>query len=337
MKPMTGEIVGAVVIGRNEGERLRACLASLRDAAHRVYVDSGSTDGSCELARQMGFAVIDLDMSKPFSAARARNTGIAFLTGRQPDLAFVQVVDGDCEVRPGWIDAAVGDLAADPRRAAVFGRRQERLPDRNAYHMACDDEWHVPTGEVGSCGGDALLRVAAFNEIGGYNPALIAGEEPDMCLRLRAKGWRIWSNGQEMTWHDVAIDRMGQWWKRAKRAGFAFTELVDLHGPNADVGWRKLVRSAIGWTAVNALAMAVAVAAVSGRSPALLALAAILLALSVVQIARMAWSKRAYGMRRAFQWAGLMMIAKAAQTQGWLQYQSQRFTRRRATLIEYKR
>lgn len=333
---MSSSTIGAVVIGRNEGERLRKCLASLQSVEHRVYVDSGSTDGSCDLARSLGFAVVDLDMSKAFSAARARNTGIEWLTARYPQLAFVQTVDGDCEVREGWIDTAVADLDSDPRRAVAFGRRRERNPSRNAYHAACDDEWNVALGEVGSCGGDALLRIAALQEVGGYNPALIAGEEPDMCLRLRGKGWRIWSNGREMTWHDVAIDRLDQWWKRSRRAGFAFAELVDLHGENADPSWRRLLRSAIGWTAVNTAIMPAITVAVLVPRPTVVALAAIPLALSALQMARMAWSKRSLGGLRAIQWAGLMMVAKAAQVQGFVQYKSQRFTRRRTTLIEYK-
>lgn len=334
---MNGD-TGVVIIGRNEGERLRACLLSLRTTESRVYVDSGSTDGSCELARSLGFGVVDLDMSVPFSAARARNTGIEWLLGQKPNLAFIQTVDGDCEVREGWMETARADLVSEPRRAVAFGRRREREPQRNAYHLACDDEWAVPPGTVNSCGGDAMLRVAALREVGGYNPALIAGEEPDMCLRLRQKGWSIWSNGQEMTWHDVAIDRMDQWWKRSRRAGFAFTELVALHGADADPAWRRLVNSALGWTAINLAAIGGLLLAALLGDWRLAALAAVPALLAAVQMARMARSKRRlYGTRRALQWAGLMMVAKAAQAQGWLQYRSQALTRRRATLIEYKR
>ena len=40
-------LTGAVVIGRNEGVRLRRCLLSLRAGVdYVVYVDSGSTDNS---------------------------------------------------------------------------------------------------------------------------------------------------------------------------------------------------------------------------------------------------------------------------------------------------
>lgn len=66
---------GVVVIGRNEGERLRQCLRSLLPTVVAVYVDSGSTDGSAKWARDNGAEVVDLDASVPFTAARVRNAG----------------------------------------------------------------------------------------------------------------------------------------------------------------------------------------------------------------------------------------------------------------------
>ena len=65
---------GAVVIGRNEAERLRHCLNSLLGGGLTiVYVDSDSVDGSAALARSLGAEVVQLDLSRPFTAARARN------------------------------------------------------------------------------------------------------------------------------------------------------------------------------------------------------------------------------------------------------------------------
>ena len=47
--------VGIVAIGRNEGERLHRCLNSVVGRGLTlVYVDSGSTDGSIKLARNLG-------------------------------------------------------------------------------------------------------------------------------------------------------------------------------------------------------------------------------------------------------------------------------------------
>ena len=328
---------GVVVIGRNEGERLVRCLASLHDADVRVYVDSGSTDDSCEQADRLGFEVVELDLSKGFSAARARNAGIDHLLRRNPELEFIQTVDGDCEVRDGWMDVALSDLQRDPQLAAVFGRRRERYPNRNAYHLACDDEWNVPHGQVNSCGGDAMFRVAALREVDGYNGALIAGEEPDMCLRMRQKGWRIWSNGQEMTWHDVAIDRMGQWWNRARRAGYAFARLVDLHGEAGDPAWRRLLNSALFWTAINVMAAISLVVLLISSNAFLSVLAIAFPTLSALQLIRMTRSKaNRLGVSGAFKWACLIMVAKAAQLRGWMDYSADKRARKSATLIEYK-
>ena len=176
-----------VIIGRNEGDRLKRCFASLPKAAQRIYVDSGSTDGSQDHARTLGITVVDLDTTIGFTAARARNAGLAIVRQSVDVPEFVQMIDGDCELDASWMDAAVDALRAEAGLAAVFGRRRERLPERSVYNRQCDDEWNVPIGYVASCGGDALFRLAALSAVGGYNPDLIAGEEPDLCS-LVARG-----------------------------------------------------------------------------------------------------------------------------------------------------
>ena len=103
---------GVVVIGRNEGERLRQCLMSLPRASVTVYVDSGSSDGSVQRARHLGADVIELDMRVPFTAARARNAGFRRLREISPDLEYVQFLDGDCELIDGWLEDAISFLNA---------------------------------------------------------------------------------------------------------------------------------------------------------------------------------------------------------------------------------
>lgn len=223
--------IGIVVIGRNEGERLKNCLTSIGGLAGPVvYVDSGSTDGSVATARAMGVDVVDLDMRAPFTAARARNEGFERVRQLAPGLPYVQFVDGDCEVVDSWLDAAVAFLDANPDVAAVCGRRRERHPERSIYNLLCDIEWNTPAGEAKACGGDVMMRAHAFATANGYRPSLIAGEEPELCVRLRAAGWRIWRLDREMTLHDAAMTRFVQWWIRSKRAGYAFAEGAALHG-----------------------------------------------------------------------------------------------------------
>jgi len=245
---MTELAVGAVIIGRNEGERLRACLASILPVSQAVvYVDSGSTDGSVGLARTMGAEVLSLDMNTPFTAARARNEGYRHLLERHPGIRYIQFVDGDCEVVAGWLDAATEHVESHPDCAVVCGRRRERHPQHSIYNHMCDLEWNTPIGDALSCGGDALFRVDALTQVNGYRDNLIAGEEPELCLRLRRNGWRIHRLDHEMTRHDAAITRWNQWWRRTVRAGHAFAEGAWLHGAPPDRHWVKETRRAVIW------------------------------------------------------------------------------------------
>jgi GT2 family glycosyltransferase len=219
-----------IAIGRNEGKRLGRCLDS---AAHEgvpvVYVDSGSTDGSPEIARGRGARVVELDPAIPFTAARARNEGLAEALGLQPDVELVQFVDGDCELVPGWLERGARALGADPALAVVCGRVRERERDRSVYNLLCDLEWDAPAGEARACGGNAMVRVKAFLEVGGFDARLIAGEEPELSVRLRRSGWRILRCGDDMVLHDSAMMRFGQWWRRTLRSGWAYAEGAALH------------------------------------------------------------------------------------------------------------
>jgi glycosyltransferase involved in cell wall biosynthesis len=228
---------GAVLIGRNEGASLKLCLRSLSAADCVVYVDSGSRDGSVQSARNLGIEVVELDLAIPFTAARARNAGFRRLREKVPGIRYVQYVDGDCEVRPDWPRSALVFLEAHGDVAVVCGRRRERYPERSVYNWLCDQEWNGPTGEVRACGGDAMMRVTAVEAAGGYRDDMIAGEEPELCVRLRAAGWRVWRLPDEMTLHDAAMSRFGQWWRRAVRAGYAFAQGAYLHGAAPERHW----------------------------------------------------------------------------------------------------
>lgn len=311
--------VEAVVIGRNEGARLMACIGSLKDRVRQVvYVDSGSDDGSAEAAGALGAKVVSLDMSQPFTAARARNAGLAELG---PGTAFVQFTDGDCTVQPGWIEAAGEFLKAHPKAAVACGRRREEHPEASVYNRLCDREWDTPPGEAAACGGDALMRVAPLRAAGGYREDLIAGEEPELCLRLRRAGWQVWRLDREMTLHDARMTRFSQWWKRSRRAGHAFAEGAALHGHGPEAHWVRETRRALAWGAV--LPLAVLAGLLFYKPAALLALAypAQLLRLTL----RDGWE------------AGLFQLAgKFAEAQGAAEFHLRRLGGRRRGLIEYR-
>ena len=238
---------GAIAIGRNEGDRLKRCLQSLSAAAIVIYVDSGSSDGSLQCAQELGAKVVELDLKLPFTAARARNAGLKLLREIAPDLSFVQFVDGDCEVRQDWHLHALSFLEAHKDFAVVCGRRRERYHERSIYNWLCDQEWNGPVGEVSGCGGDAMMRTFALNAMGGFREDMIAGEEPELCVRLRAASWRIWRLPDEMTLHDAAMTRFGQWWRRSVRAGYAFAQGAYLHGAPPERHWVWESRRAWLW------------------------------------------------------------------------------------------
>jgi GT2 family glycosyltransferase len=224
------ENIAVVVIGRNEGERLKRCLQSVvQQVGKVVYVDSGSTDGSVEYADFINVDVVQLDMAIPFSAGRARNEGFFFLLKKHPELKYVQFIDGDCELNEKWLTAAFTFLEDNISCAIAAGRRMEKFPKTSVYNMLCDIEWNTPIGETASCGGDFFIRCAAFIQVNGFNPVVIAGEEPDLCYRLRQKDWTIVRLGHPMTLHDAAITRFSQWWKRAVRSGHAYAQGYMLH------------------------------------------------------------------------------------------------------------
>lgn len=238
----------AVVIGRNEGERLATCLDSLAvSQVPVVYVDSGSSDGSVTRARSLGARILELDPARPFSAARARNEGFARAMSEFPSVEFVQFVDGDCELVPGWITGAEDFLERNPQVAIVCGRLQERHPGASVYNKLCSMEWDVGHGESSACGGIAMVRTAAFQSLGGFRADLIAGEEPELCVRLRAAGWKVWRLDSDMALHDASMTRFGQWWRRAVRAGYAFAEGAYLHGAAPERHWVRESRRAMAW------------------------------------------------------------------------------------------
>ena len=240
--------IGVVVIGRNEGERLRRCLESVSDITDRVvYVDSGSTDGSVAMVLDRGVGVVELDLHMPFTAARARNEGIKLLLKLAPGLDYVQFVDGDCELVAGWLETATAFLDVHKDVAMVCGRLRERYPEYSIYNLLCDIEWDTAIGVAKACGGIAMTRVEAFEAEGGYRADLIAGEEPELCVRLRAAGWKIWQLDTEMALHDAAMTHFGQWWKRSMRGGYAFAEGAYLHGAPPERHWVRESRRALIW------------------------------------------------------------------------------------------
>jgi len=323
--------LGIVIIGRNEGERLIDCLRSLQKAGTPVvYVDSGSTDGSIEAAQSMGATVKQLPQDRPFTAGRARNAGFHRLTELHPELKFVQFVDGDCKVADEWLAFARDYLQTHPAMAIVCGRRAETKPDQSLYNRFCDFEWNTPVGEADACGGDFMVIAQAYADIGGFNDGLIAGEEPEMCFRLRQQGWKIYRADKMMTHHDAAMTRFGQWLRRSTRAGYACAARAALHRHVPGGFCRRENLRIVFWAAALPLAILAAATMVSGWFLLLL------LAYPAQYLKLWIWVRRSGPEMPAARFALLLLIGKWPEFGGQLMFLSRWLRGAEQTLIEYK-
>jgi GT2 family glycosyltransferase len=330
--------VGIVVIGRNEGPCLPRCLRSVIHSSCRVvYIDSGSTDGSVALARELGVEAVELDASQPYTAARGRNTGFQWLECHAPDVRYVQFVDADTELAPGWLEAAAAELDARPRLGVVCGRLRELEPGRSIYTRLCDLEWDGPVGDLSHCGGICMMRAEALRAVGGYNAGMIAGEDPEICLRLRRAGWGVARIDAAMGVHDSRMMRFGQWWKRSRRAGHAFADMAAIHASGA---WgsecRQVIRS-LAWGLGGPSAALVCIA-LGFRTPWAWLGLPLIAALYAISIAR-TWSgrvRRGNSRRDAAVYAGFCALGKIPEALGVMRCWWGRVAGRRAALIEYK-
>ncbi|MBF2015723.1 MAG: glycosyltransferase [Rivularia sp. T60_A2020_040] len=327
------QFVGIVVIGRNEGNRLKQCLVSILGKVKTVvYVDSGSTDGSVELARSLAVNVVELDLSIPFTAARARNRGFEYLLQIEPSVEFVQFVDGDCLVVDGWLEKAIRVLNANPEVVVVCGRRREEFPTNSVYNRLCDIEWDTPVGEASSCGGDAMMRVSALKQVGGFNPTLIAGEEPELCVRLRQAGGKIWRIDAEMTLHDAQIMHFSQWWKRSIRNGHAYAEGAWLHGKPPEKHWVKESRRIWIWGFILPFLAVASAWLTKGISIILLLLAYGILLFRVYRYAK---TKQTLSSDALF-YGLFCVLDKFPGFIGQIQFHLSRLLKTKPTIVEYK-
>jgi GT2 family glycosyltransferase len=311
--------LGIVIIGRNEAAHLADCIDALPRDLPVVYADSASTDGSMDIAHAAGANTVALTSPPRLNAARGRNAGLARLLEIAPETTIVQMIDGDVILDREWIAAAAVAIAQDPRLAAVFGQLRERHPEASLYNRICDREWRVRPGQVAACGGIALFRVEAIQQVGGYNNAILAGEEPDLCLRMRARGWQILCLPDAMGTHDAGLLHFSAWWRRARRGGHAFAEHVARHRGHADPNWVRQVLSIGLWG--GAVPLSAILIALFSRT-----LTVIPVLVWFVMVARIAVKERRNfaSLSDAMAHGFLTMVGKFAQLLGMLDFSSRR-------------
>ena len=233
-------LLSVVVIGLNEQDRLQASLEAVFATKPQgcelevFYVDSGSTDRSVEIASAVpGVEVLHIGGGRR-SAARARNVGLRRVKGE-----FVQLVDGDSVLQQGWLARAVGVLEQQPQIACVFGSCIEMYPDQSIYMKVCGFDWHIPPGERRFCGGNSMWRVSVIAEHGYFDEEIRAGEEPELCYRVRHEGGRILCLDVPMVTHDLGMRRFAQYWQRGVTSGSAYAAIALRYWRNREKLWLR--------------------------------------------------------------------------------------------------
>lgn len=326
--------LGVVVIGRNEEKNIANCLESLSAFGLKtVYVDSGSTDRSIELARPLCDHVLPLDPAKPFSAARARNEGFDLLIEKAPYLEYVQFLDGDCTLLPGWPVAALAEFGRREGLSVAFGHLVERSPDSSVYNRLCALEWKAPAGDIAnfdSMIGIMLVRVEIFRRLSGFNVAVVAGEDPEFGARVALAGGIVSKLDIPMATHDADINRFGQWWKRSVRAGHGIGQRYDLHGASRLRDCAHARKSTLAW-GVAIPAIVVISSFIDWRASLALSLAYGILFLRIFR-GRLASGD---GIRDAGLYGLFTVTGKIANGWGLLKYYSRRRTGR-YRILEYR-
>ncbi|MEM7284852.1 MAG: glycosyltransferase [Actinomycetota bacterium] len=327
--------VAVVVIGRNEGERLARCLDSVHamdypeDRFEIIYVDSDSTDDSVRLAKAKHATVLEVKPERP-AAAIGRNAG-----WRAADAEFVLFLDGDTVLHADFLRMAIAEFA-DERIAVVFGHRREIATDASLYNRALDLDWVYPLGEFDFCGGDAVMRRSVLAEVDGYDDTLIAGEEPDLCGRMRALGHVVLHIDAPMTGHDMDMHRFSQYWKRAVRSGHAYAEISERFKDSDDPFWSAEAERTLKHAALVAgTPVAGVVASVATRSPWPVAgVVAFWTAVLVRTAKRARWKDPDPGTRALY--AVHTWVQKVPLAWGQLAFRRDRAKGERRGLIEYK-
>jgi GT2 family glycosyltransferase len=214
--------VSVVVCTHNGARTLRRCLRALSTLDYPdfevIVVDDGSTDDTAAIADQQGFPVI---RTANRGLANARNTGIAAATGD-----ILAYIDDDAYPDPHWLrylaasflrtgHAAVGgpNIAADG--GGTIADCVANSPGGPIHVLLSDREAeHIP-------GCNMAFRKSRLEAVGGFDPQFrAAGDDVDICWRLRERGETIGFNASAMVWHQPRSS-VRAYWKQQRTYGDA--------------------------------------------------------------------------------------------------------------------
>ena len=195
--------VSVVVCTRNGARTLRDCLEGLRGIEYPNYevivVDDGSTDASAAIAQEYCCRLVRTENR---GLSNARNTGIQAAQGE-----IVAFTDDDARPDPHWLkylaealrrgsDVAAGGPNIVPPTDGWIAQCVAASPGGPAHVLLTDREAeHIP-------GCNMALRKSALEAIHGFDPRFrTAGDDVDVCWRLRDNGGRLGFHAGAMVWH----------------------------------------------------------------------------------------------------------------------------------------
>ncbi|MEK6272491.1 MAG: glycosyltransferase [Actinomycetota bacterium] len=205
--------VSVVVCSLNGERTLRDCFDGLLALEYPdfevIVVDDGSTDATAAIAQEYGFRVITTENR---GLASARNTGMAAGSGE-----IVAYLDDDARPDPHWLSFLAASFLASPH-AGIGGPNVEHPGDgpiaacvTNApggpVHVLLSDREaeHLP-------GCNAAFRKASLEAVGGFDPRFrAAGDDVDLCWRLRDRGWTLGFSPGAVVWHHRRPSVRGYW------------------------------------------------------------------------------------------------------------------------------
>jgi GT2 family glycosyltransferase len=195
--------VSVVVCSRNGERTIRDTLDGLLQLEYPDYevivVDDGSTDATAAIAREYPFSVISTPNG---GLSAARNTGLEAARGE-----IVAYIDDDAWPDPHWLHYLVTVLTAgghggvggpnlSPRGDGWIAECVGLAPGGATHVLVADTEAeHVP-------GCNMAFRKSVLETIGGFDRQFrAAGDDVDVCWRLRDRGWTLGFSAASVVWH----------------------------------------------------------------------------------------------------------------------------------------
>ena len=196
--------LSVVLISKNQEWNIARLVESvLREtdslpAREIVLVDSASTDRTTEIAARYPIAVLKLRPEQRLTAAAGRYVGYKQTTG---DL--VLFLDGDMELCEGWLHEALDVMQSRSDVAVISGMIIDRPKPTHTSTAEDLEPLEMDTAglDVPHGGGAAMYRRSVLERVGTFNPYLYSDEEPELCLRVRHAGYRVFRLPRPVVFH----------------------------------------------------------------------------------------------------------------------------------------